>query len=518
MLKKLIAALVVLACLVPAAPAAGSARISGKVAGLSSVRGRPSRHIVVVRAISAKNDRIAASVRLTRALRYVLKVPPGAYVVVGDVADLRRHRSYTARSHVIAVKRGGNRRTNLRARHVRKSAAVARPAAVRTSAGRQRAAAAAARATKTIGVSPALKIDGLPGWDRGLPIDGYVISGLTRPCPGSSGTDLQLVELRHRKEILDEIKLSNSHLADPKSHVTPHFVKNQYVVTGGGQASGGSLTVGLQLVDRASGQVVASAEGTGTEASFYDVMDRLIQDFLQRICEPSAVTFDVAFEGSGTYAQSQGPALANGANQTVDAPFSWRVSYTDVGIYTSPHPGSKLSYSQTPESLALKAVSGTYTKQGETAPGPPLEKFSCTGQTSGYQSPPLEVTGTAAGQSVAISSLSALSSDSTAPSGCTPSSMDPGWGSGPGVLQAMTPVFQISDADLSQSSFVKSVSSGSVQVGLPSDCTGSSIFSPCAQTLTWSGTVTFRKTCDDAAIEPVPGLPLTATTCHTNQR
>jgi hypothetical protein len=219
------------------AQAAGApAQVTGTLTGLG-LRGLPSRDIVVVSAISVQSGRVVASVRLTRSLRYTLSLAAGPYVVVADVADLPSHRTYTAQGHLIRLRRGQRVHADMR---VHAGAAVRSPTA----------SARTASTIKIVGVSPSLKVNGLLGWDRGLPLDGYVISALTQgPCPPGSDTEVQVVELRHRAELLKEVKLSNSHLADPSSRVTPHFLVNRYLVTGSGTASGGTLSVSLNLVD-----------------------------------------------------------------------------------------------------------------------------------------------------------------------------------------------------------------------------------------------------------------------------
>lgn len=488
-----------------AGAAAGSATISGELTGLPSQRGDPRREVVVVRAVRAETGVVAASARPARSRRYTLRVPAGDYVVLADVSDLRAHRAYAARSHVVRLKRG-RKRVNLQLR--RSSASRA--------ASRYGDWARPASALRTIGVSPSLRITGLPGYDgpKGLRIDDWAIAESLQPCPAASGAPIQVVELRRRSELLKEIKLSNSRFGDPSTRITPHFLSNDYLVTGGGQARGGSLSAGLQLVHLPTGRVVAKAQAAGKTTSALSVMEQLFARFHDELCkdESEAALFDVIVDGTGTYSQSQGPEPGNGAHQTVTAPFTWRLEYRGIGIYKRSRPGETLRYIDGPS----PTFSGSYTQRGQTQLGgntEALEDFTCSGQDvtttvsadPGYVS--VELTGTASGQqSISVTSLVRVGYDPTPPYNCNPATMFPGWSSGQGFEQAIRAVSMVSDSALAQNEVVLNASPAQE---LPADCgPATSIFNPCTQTLSWTGTVTLRKTCEMADIQAhIPGVP-----------
>ena len=253
-----------LAGLPASAQGAATSRITGKLTGVSGLRGPARQHLLTVRAVRADTLQVVAGRRLGASGAYALKLPPGIYALVADAGSLRGGPSYSTLSPLIQAKKNRRRRIPLRSRRSRGR-----------SAGAQ---AVAAAAPKPI----AVKHLSIHGWEpfMGKGIADMLITDLSKyPC-------LDVIEIEKRAEILQEARLQRSPYVDPKTRVPFHPISPKYFVTGSAQLSGGTLTLSVQLVKIRTGKVTARASVSGPVASFFDLEEQLVRQFAPEACGP----------------------------------------------------------------------------------------------------------------------------------------------------------------------------------------------------------------------------------------
>ena len=324
-----LAAAAVLALAWPSAAVAKGGTISGKLRGDGAWASAPAEHIVTVRAVRAETGETAGSERLTGSLSYRLKVPPGFYMVVAEVAGeaLEDH------SHLVKLKKGQKKRANL----------SLKPAGDRTAArGAFRARRPPARlgirsrrrTNRVIAVSPDIRVQGtgLPG---GTPIADMLIGDIVAAkCPPESNTDLTVVVHRKSKDwqfLQDEIRLQNSGAVDPSTRVKPNFIRPKVEVVGGGQMSNGTVSMQVSAVDIKSGAVVASASVSGPDASFFELVDELAQKLVDELCGDESALFEIS-SLSGTYTSNvQETETFFSGTCTIESNMQWETSYVGGG-------------------------------------------------------------------------------------------------------------------------------------------------------------------------------------------
>ena len=221
------------------APAGSLARGS---AGHSSLAGRligfpaPSRTVLVdVEAISLRNATVVAVTVPVRG-RYSMSVPPGPYLVVARVSDLRAGRTVTRSGHAALV--GSSPRT------VNIGAA--------SDGGRVRAHAATGGATVGIGRIP-LSVD-IPGYRPGGSVEGGLINGLLPGCQADGGKlvdESKLVKDAEKAEqrLSDEGRTATKFQLNP---LTADLVINGQVKVD----ANGKPIADIQVVDPKTGKVV----------------------------------------------------------------------------------------------------------------------------------------------------------------------------------------------------------------------------------------------------------------------
>ncbi len=262
--------------------------LSGRLTGVPARRKR-ARRIAAIRVVRVETGEVVADKPLARSLRYKVAVPAGAYVVVGFASDMPGRRGYEVVSRVVRAKAKGHRGLNLRARPVRARASTAR---------RAPSASASAGSVKYVGVAPSMPIAGsqVPA---GALEQMLVTDMAGQPCAGN--TRLQVLEVKHRQDLIDEIRRSQSPAFDPSTRLTNHLISPRYMVQGGGSQSGGTLQMELHMVDLTTGSTVASANVSGPPDQFFGLYDQLQQSFIESACREDRLPYqykilDASFE------------------------------------------------------------------------------------------------------------------------------------------------------------------------------------------------------------------------------
>jgi len=317
---RLTLALTVVALVALVAPgwavAAGHGTIAGKLRGIGESTG--SEQFVTVRAIQADTGEAIASQRLTDSLKYKLKVPAGFYVLFADASGVGTGTALAAHGHVIKLKSGRRAHEDLRLKKKRASR-------MRATAGVASQPIAKRAKGVVLAVSPDVRVFGDPENPKGIPVWWMLITELANgACPPEQHKPLMVVAHRKSsdfKAIQAEIKLQNSGHVDPSTQVKPRFIKPQVEVTGGGQISGGTLSMQFNLVNLKTGKVIGSVSASGPAASFFEVYDALARKLIDEICkdEQPPDKFTGTFSGTN----------ATAANDRWDGTVAFDYSRTD---------------------------------------------------------------------------------------------------------------------------------------------------------------------------------------------
>ena len=237
---------------------------------------------MTVRAVRPDTARVVDAELLRRSLRYRLRVPRGPYVVIGSAASLRNARAFAAVSRTVLLRSGRHRSVSPRMRRIRRPRrSSVLPARART-----------AGASDAIGVDPKILVLGLDGAPGGVSIDAVIITGLlSKPCP--NGQKLTVVEIRHRKELLEEIERSQRESSDTETRLRNRLIDAQIMVRGGGRVSGGTFSIQLEATRVGSGQSEASAMVSGRAEDAIKLIERAADQLREQLCGPPS-----AFRGS----------------------------------------------------------------------------------------------------------------------------------------------------------------------------------------------------------------------------
>jgi hypothetical protein len=350
--------LVVIALAVLAPPAAAStATVAGKLEGVPKKSAKAKR-ATSLRAIRLDTGQLLGAVE-PKGTSFSLKLAAGRWVALAANVLDRPGRSYAGLSQALRTKRGKRVRASVRMRRVKAGKA--------SKAAHAQAAGTAAKADFVLGVKR-IAVTGLAGGP--IEIDGAVTTDVfSKEC--ADGSSKTLVEIRRRQDILDEIKLQNSKLADKSTRIRPHLIDPKQTVEGSGTRENGMLTLELRVVDVKSGKTVARSTASGAETDFLDVLDASTSRLVSDLC---GIKADIVFSGSGTYTRDEGPTRDN--EHHIRASYAWNTIYRRVDLAGTPTTSG-------PAFAESSDVSGQWKDDGRFgAEGP--GNYSCGGPVRGY--------------------------------------------------------------------------------------------------------------------------------------
>jgi hypothetical protein len=336
-----------------ATPAGAATTIAGSLGGAKL----PAKGVGVtsVRAVAADTGVVAADAR-TASGRFVLKVKPGAYVLLATTTPF--HGSAGVDRKVDAIKVGNGKSRRLRLSLVRRGGHIARK--------RKHKARAAAGPSFVSVTYPAV-------WVQHFAVSGPAeVSVLRKGIADMLITDLGepikkkcdgvLVEREHLDVIIAEQRLSQSRYADPSQRIpSGHLIGHNRVVSGTLTISGPTATLTVTVTNTVTG-VARSVTHTGTAGEgIFDLEKSVVDDVAKLICDPPARYVGPV---SGSI-----PAFAGGVSGT----FSWSGTISLVLDHLGPAPSGSPAGEYAffrPDGgtvhLALDMVDGHCTGHGET--------------------------------------------------------------------------------------------------------------------------------------------------------
>jgi hypothetical protein len=336
-----------------ATPAGAATTISGSLGG--GTLPAKGAGVTSVRAVAAQAGVVAADARVLSG-RFVLRVKPGAYVLLATTTPLRGHAGVDRKVDALSVATGTSRRLRLSLR--RRGGHIAR---------KRRSKARAASGPSFVSVTyPAV-------WVQHFAVSGpEEASVLRKGIADMLITDLGgpikqkcegvLVEREHLDLIINEQKLSQSRYADPSQRIpSGHLIGHNRTVTGTLTISGATATLTVTVTNTTTG-VQRSVTHTGAAgAGIFDLEGSVVDDVAKLICDPPA-------RYVGPVSGSM-PAFAGGVSGT----FAWSGNITLVLDHLGPAPSGspegRYAFFR-PEGgtvhLTLDMVDGHCTGHGET--------------------------------------------------------------------------------------------------------------------------------------------------------
>ena len=175
-----------------------------------------------------------------------------------------------------------------------------------------------------------------------------------------------VVEREHFDQILAEILLSQSPLADPSTRMTTaRIIQHNRVVTGGLTVAGGMMTLTVNITNVATGAVRTVSRST-TPDRFFELEQSVVQEVVRLICgdePPAAYTGQASGSTSGESGSSR---------QTISWSGNVRLRFNGdvIGAVGNDPPGEYAYYE--PESggihMIVDGAEGECTYHGEATP------------------------------------------------------------------------------------------------------------------------------------------------------
>jgi hypothetical protein len=338
----LVAGIVLAGLGVGAAPAVAAPK-PGTFAGSLGVK-VPRGAEAEVRAVDRATGAVAATGAIGRSGAFRLRLPAGAYTVIGTVVSPRRGAKPVTVVSAVSLKPGQKRaKANLRRKRKKKPK-------------RARAAYVQERGQVTPG-SIALEIPDVTGdlsGDFSAVRRGLNDLAVTDLVGGYAKVDcdIAVIEVDRRADVLRELAFQQSPYVDPSTRVQRNFVLGDVEVVGRArQVSADRIEVTYGLRDKRTGADLGSVKGTAGGDRFFEDLERLSQQLADEVCKLSdtyEVTIDVRGQGNfATHAASaamQATLKARRANRkaqtwTQTGPIVWTtpaiVSKTEC-VYTAP--------------------------------------------------------------------------------------------------------------------------------------------------------------------------------------
>jgi hypothetical protein len=261
-----------------ATPAGAATTISGSLAG--GKLPAKGAGVASVRAVALDTGVIVADARV-RAGRFVLRVTPGAFVVLAATTPLRGHAGVDRKVDAVRVRSGAHRKLRLSLR--RRGSHIA---------SKRRARAAAGQGFVSV-TYPAVWIQ---HFDVSGPDDYSVLrKGLADMLISDVGAPVKkrcdgvLVEREHLDVIIAEQKLSQSRLVDPSQRIpSGHLIGHNRVVSGTLTVTGATATLTVTVTNTATGLQRSVTRSGASGLGIFDLEKAVVEDVAKAICDPPA--------------------------------------------------------------------------------------------------------------------------------------------------------------------------------------------------------------------------------------
>ncbi len=280
------------------AQASSPATVTGTLGGAKLPRAADG--VALVRATSLIDWSIAGTARVPRGGRYTLKLPKGDYALSAVV--VRRDAAPLQNAMPVRLRPGMRLKQPLTLKRARKK---------RKRAGARRSG------TNSFGYAyPGIAFgvddfDGATGdlklLNEAIPdllendLNGYTVRGDRSP-----GCELTQVEIRRRKEILDEIALSQTAWVDPATRLNAHklidpdlIVRGTITVTG--PKTNQAIAITARLVDPKTGEIRGATTLRTTADHLFDDIGQLGKQVAQALCHPPHDAYKVDLNIASTY-------------------------------------------------------------------------------------------------------------------------------------------------------------------------------------------------------------------------
>jgi hypothetical protein len=261
-----------------ATPASAATTISGSLGG--GKLPAKAAGVASVRAVALDTGVIVADARV-RSGRFVLRVKPGAYVLLAATTPLRGHAGVDRKVDAIRVASGASRKLRLSLRRRGGHAA------------RRRKARAAAGPSFVSVAYPAVWIQ---HFEVSGPEDyGVLRKGLADMLISDVGEPIKkrcdgvLVEREHLDMIIAEQKLSQSRYADPATRIpSGHLIAHNRVVSGTLTVTGATATLTVTVTNTATGLQRSVTHTGASGAGIFDLERSVVDDVAKMVCDPPA--------------------------------------------------------------------------------------------------------------------------------------------------------------------------------------------------------------------------------------
>ena len=350
-------------CVVAVLPTAADAKRATVKGTVPGIKAPPSgKGEAWLRALNVDRGTLAGTAGISRRGRFKLSVPAGKYAFLA--ASLRFPGTAFVDRLVGAARLKAGRTRKLK-QPARRRRANASQAPVLSGIGDVSVDFPAiwVKRFKVTGEGPDLKF-----LDRGL---GDYMTTLVIPdeatC-GAGGRKYVVVERERIKDVLKELRLSQSKYFDPATRpALGKIIKDNATVTGTLDVTGDQIAMTVTYTE--SGGYTATVTAQGGAGELFDVADRLGAAIVKKICKPTPALPE-AYEGaiSGTYTppadssyqvKQQWSGTAR-FERTADDPGSYKPVAGTLTYTTSGSDGSGCSYSGTGDvTLAPATVFGS---------------------------------------------------------------------------------------------------------------------------------------------------------------
>lgn len=322
-LPALLTALLTVAALAPETGLAASGSIAGTVPGALPAKTRGETDLIVY---SLADHRVATARTVSRAGRFSLRLPSGAYAIRTSIVDRRASRPSTALLPVSL--RSGQRRRSLRL-------------AVRRRPARRSAHLSYVQESGKSSQGTAVSVEDFSGatgdWavmNRGL--TDMLITDLvpqTEKCKGAV-----VANSRDRAAIEGELNLQKSDAFDPATRVNRDFILADVVVTGTLKNVGNALEVTLTLTDARSGEAIGTVTDRLDGSNWQNDEQRLADKLSQKVCrQPEAYQVSLKVQATGEFfayraqGTAEGLVVARAQDGDADtAPTRWQSEPSDI--------------------------------------------------------------------------------------------------------------------------------------------------------------------------------------------
>ena len=293
-----------------AAPA-GASTIAGKVAGGKIPKA--GKGFAAVRAVGV-GDLVISDIGKVRAGRYKLTVPAGRYWLYAATTPFRGKAGVDRGAGIVKLRKGKRKTERVSLRKPKKKAKRPKiPGLPVIPKLPERPPVPSASAAFVNVKHPAVWVQHftVSGGDAELRVlkkglADMLITDILDPL--KTACNGVVVEREHFDQILAEILLSQSPLADPSTRMTTaRIIQHNRVVTGGLTVAGGMMTLTVNITNVATGAVRTVSRST-TPDRFFELEQSVVQEVVRLICgdePPAAYTGQASGSTSGESGSSR---------------------------------------------------------------------------------------------------------------------------------------------------------------------------------------------------------------------